>query len=161
MMNWFQGHTDRFECLASMMGLFDLRSMYLATEELWFVEWDLGGMPWSSDLYEKWNPANAVLSFKTPELIISGEIDFRVPYTQGLMAFTALRRNGIPARLIVLPEAGHWPGWYEMALYYTAHLDWFHRWLGGDPAPWSVEDFVDNAVFDSETGERIDGVDTE
>lgn len=157
MMNWFQGHTDRFKCIASMMGLFDLRSMYLATEELWFVEWDLGGMPWTSDLYEKWNPANSVESFKTPELIISGELDFRVPYTQGLMAFTALRRNDVPARLIVLPEAGHWPAWYEMALYYSAHIDWFHRWLGGDPAPWSVEDFVNNAVFDPETGERVDG----
>ena len=156
MMNWFQGHTDRFKCLASMMGLFDLRSFYLTTEELWFPEWDLGGMPWNSELYETWNPANAVERFKTPELIIGGERDFRVPYTQSLMAFTALRRRGVPAKLVVLPEAGHWPGWYEMALYYTAHLDWFHRWLGGDPPPWSLEDFADNAVFDRETGERID-----
>jgi len=156
MMNWFQGHTDRFACLASMMGIFDLRSFYLSTEELWFPEWDLG-LPWSSEHYVTWNPAEAVSSFKTPQLIVTGERDFRVPYTQGLMAFTALRRNGVPARLIVLPDAGHWPGWYEMALYYTAHLDWFHRWLGGDPAPWSVEAFVDNAVFNSKTGERIDG----
>jgi dipeptidyl aminopeptidase/acylaminoacyl peptidase len=155
MMNWFQGHTDRFKCLASMMGIFDLRSFYFATEELWFPEWDLG-LPWSSRHYETWNPVDAVESFKTPQLIVAGEQDFRVPYTQGLMAFTALRRNGVPARLIVLPDAGHWPGWYEMALYYTAHLDWFHRWLGGDPAPWSVEAFVDNAVFDPKTGERID-----
>jgi hypothetical protein len=73
------------------------------------------------------------------------------------MAFTALRRSGVPSRLIVLPNAGHWPKWYEMALYYTAHLDWFHRWLGGGGAPWSVEEFVNNAVFDHETGERIDG----
>jgi hypothetical protein len=72
------------------------------------------------------------------------------------MAFTALRRQGVPARLIVLPGSGHWPGWHDMALYYTAHLDWFHRWLGGDPAPWSVEDFVNNAVFDKETGKRAE-----
>jgi dipeptidyl aminopeptidase/acylaminoacyl peptidase len=159
MMNWFQGHTDRFQCLASMMGIFDLPSFYYATEELWFPEWDLG-MPWSSEHYDTWNPAGAVTAFKTPQLIITGERDFRVPYTQGLMAFTALRRNDVPARLIVLPDAGHWPGWYEMALYYTAHLDWFHHWLGGEPAPWSVEDFVDNAVFDTETGKRIDTPDT-
>ena len=155
MMNWFQGHTDRFKCLASMMGLFDLRSFHLTTEELWFPEWDLGGRPWDSELYEKWSPSNAIARFKTPQLVVTGEIDFRVDYAQGLMAFSALRRQGVPARLIVLPEAGHWPGWYEMALYYTAHLDWFHRWLGGDAAPWSVEDFVDNAVFDRETGKRV------
>jgi len=156
MMNWFQGHTDRFRCLASMMGLFDLRTFYLTTEELWFPEWDLKGRPWDSDLYEKWSPSNAIENFRTPELVISGEIDFRVPYTQGLMAFTALRRRDVPARLIVLPNSGHWPDWYEMAAYYTAHLDWFHRWLGGDPAPWSVERFVENAVFDRETGKRTE-----
>ena len=157
MMNWFQGHTDRFSCLASMMGLFDLRSFHLTTEELWLPEWDLGGTPWGSEQYETWNPAGAIAAFKTPELIITGERDFRVSYTQGLMAFTALRRNGVPARLIVLPNAGHWPKWYEMALYYTAHLDWFERWLGGGGAPWSVEEFVNNAVFDPKTGDRIDG----
>lgn len=157
MMNWFQGHTRRFRALAGMMGLMDLRSFYLTTEELWFPEWDLGGPPWRSKLYERWNPAAFIENFRTPMLVITGEKDFRVPYTQGLMTFTALRRRGVPARLIVLPEAGHWPGWYEMALYYTAHLHWFHRFLGGDPAPWSVEGFADNAVFDPDTGERIDG----
>ena len=156
MMNWFQGHTDRFKCLADMMGIFDTRSFYYATEELWFPEWDLGGRPWDSEQYERWNPAASAGVFRTPMLIISGELDYRVPYTQGLMSFTALRRQGVPARLIVLPDAGHSPEWYEMALYYTAHVDWFHRWLGGDPAPWSVEDFADNAVFDTETGARID-----
>ena len=156
MMNWFQGHTTRFKCIADMMGLFDLRSFYLTTEELWFPEWDLKGRPWDSELYEKWSPSNAMANFKTPQLIVTGEIDFRVDFAQGLMAFTALRRQGIPARLIVLPGSGHWPGWHDMALYYTAHLDWFHRWLGGDPAPWSVEDFVNNAVFDKETGKRVE-----
>ncbi len=156
MMNWFQGHTGRFKALANMMGLFDLRSFYYATEELWFPEWDLGGTPWSSDLYERWNPAASAERFNTPMLIVTGEKDYRVPYTQSLMAFTAMRRRGIPARLVVLPRAGHWPGWYEMALYYSAHLDWFHRYLGGDAAPWSVNDFARNAVFDPETGKRVD-----
>jgi dipeptidyl aminopeptidase/acylaminoacyl peptidase len=149
MMNWFQGHTDRFKALANMMGIFDLSAFYYATEELWFPEWDLG-LPWESTDYDEWNPADAVENFKTPMLTITGEIDFRIPYTQGLMSHTALRRRGIPSRLIVLPESGHWPGWYEMALYYTAHLDWFHRYLGGGPAPWSVEDFIDNALFNQE-----------
>jgi hypothetical protein len=73
------------------------------------------------------------------------------------MAFTVLRKRGIPSRLIVLPESGHWPSWYEMALYYTAHLEWFQQYLGGGPAPWTVADFAANAVFDRETGKRIDG----
>ena len=155
MMNWFQARTGRFRALANMMGIFDLRSFYLATEELWFPEWDLG-LPWSSRDYATWNPAESIDRFETPMLIVTGELDFRVPYTQSLMAFTALRRRGVPSRLVVLPEAGHWPGWYEMALYYTAHLDWFHRYLGGDAPPWSVEAFAANAVFDPETGARID-----
>jgi dipeptidyl aminopeptidase/acylaminoacyl peptidase len=157
MMNWFLGHTDRFKAIASMMGLYDLPSFYGATEELWFPEWDLGGKPWNSGDYARWNPAAYASLFETPTLVVTGELDYRVPYTQSLQLFTALRRRGVPARLVVLPDAGHWPGWYEMALYYTAHLDWFHRWLGGDPAPWSVEDFAYNRVFDPETGERIDG----
>jgi dipeptidyl aminopeptidase/acylaminoacyl peptidase len=156
MMNWFQASTDRYRALACMMGLFDLRSFHLTTEELWFPEWDLGGRPWDSEQYERWNPASRIESFETPMLIVTGERDFRVPYTQSLMAFTALRRRGVPARLVVMPDSGHWPGWTDMALYYTAHLDWFHRWLGGDPPPWSVEAYADNAVFDRETGERID-----
>jgi dipeptidyl aminopeptidase/acylaminoacyl peptidase len=156
MMNWFLGHTDRFRAIASMMGIFDLPSMYGTTEELWFVEWDLGGQPWDSDHYQRWNPAASVEKFKTPTLVVTGELDYRVPYTQSLQLFTALQRRGIPSRLVVFPGAGHWPGWYEMALYYTAHLDWFHEHLGGDPAPWSVHDFAANRVFDPKTGERLD-----
>jgi len=159
MMNWFQGHTDRFKALANMMGVYDVTALHLATEELWWPEWDLGGPPWESADYLTWNPAASVEKFDTPMLLVTGELDYRIPYTQSLMAFTALRRRGVPARLVVLPRSGHWPSWYEMALYYTAHLDWFQRYLGGAPPPWSVEDFAANAVFDPETGERIDGED--
>ncbi|MEW5806617.1 MAG: S9 family peptidase [Acidobacteriota bacterium] len=147
MMNWILGHTDRFKCIASMMGVYDLKSKWGATEELWFPEWDLKGTPWTSKDYEKWSPSNFIPNFKTPTLIITGEKDFRVPYTQSLQLFTALQRMRIPSRLIVFPEAGHWPSWYEMAFYYLAHIDWFHKYLGGEPPPWSVEDFQRNRVF--------------
>ena len=66
--------------------------------------------------------------------MITGERDYRVPYTQSLQFFTALQKQGVPSRLVVFPNAGHWPSWYEMAFYYDAHLDWFHRWLGGGAA---------------------------
>jgi dipeptidyl aminopeptidase/acylaminoacyl peptidase len=156
MMNWFEGHTDRFKALASMMGIFDNRAFFGATEELWFPEWDLKGQPWSSDLYEKFSPANSVKNFKTPCLVITGERDYRVPYTQGLAMYTALQTMGVPSRLIVYSNAGHWPNWYEMALYYTAHLEWFQKYLGGGGAPWKAEAFLRNAVFDTSTGKRIE-----
>jgi dipeptidyl aminopeptidase/acylaminoacyl peptidase len=155
MMNWFAGHTDRFKALASMMGIYDWRSFYGATEELWWPEWDFKGQPWSSEHYEKWSPSNHVKNFKTPTLIITGERDYRVPYTQSLQFFTALQKMNVPSRLIVFPNAGHWPSWYEMALYYTAHLEWFNKYLGGAPPPWTTEQFLRNAVFDPESGKRV------
>jgi dipeptidyl aminopeptidase/acylaminoacyl peptidase len=154
MMNWFEGHTTRFKAIASMMGLFDLRSFYGATEELWFPEWDLKGQPWNSDLYEKWSPSNYVKNFKTPTLVITGERDYRVPYTQSLQFFTALQKMGVPSKLLVYSNAGHWPSWYEMALYYTAHLEWFSKYLGGEAPPWTSEQFLRNGVFDTQTGKK-------
>jgi dipeptidyl aminopeptidase/acylaminoacyl peptidase len=155
-MNWAEGHTTRYKAIASMMGLFDLRSMYGATEELWFPEWDLKGQPWNSELYQKWSPSNYVQNFKTPCLVISGERDYRVPYTQSLQMFTALQKMHVPSRLIIYSNAGHWPSWYEMALYYTAHLEWFHQWLGGGAPPWTSEQFLRNEVFDVSTGKRVE-----
>lgn len=154
-MMWMEGHTDRFKAIASMMGLYDLRSFYGGTEELWFPEWDLKGQPWNSTLFEKWSPSNSVKNFKTPTLVISGERDYRVPYTQSLQFFTALQKMNVPSRLIIYSEAGHWPSWYEMALYYTAHLEWFQKYLGGGGPPWTTEQFLRNAVFDRATGKRI------
>jgi dipeptidyl aminopeptidase/acylaminoacyl peptidase len=151
MMDWFEGHTDRFKAIASMMGLFDLRSMYGATEELWFPEWDLKGQPWSSAQYEEFSPSYYVKNFKTPCLVISGEHDFRVPYTQSLQFFTSLQKMHVPSRLIIYSNAGHWPSWYEMALYYTAHLEWFHKYLGGEAGPWTTDQFLRNAVFEGAT----------
>ncbi|MGE5237159.1 MAG: prolyl oligopeptidase family serine peptidase [Acidobacteriota bacterium] len=147
MMMWLEGHTDRFRAIASMMGVYDLRAMHSATEELWFPEHDLGGEPWNSPEYLTWSPSEFVKGFKTPCLVITGEKDFRVPYTQSLEFFTDLQEMGVPSRLAVFSKAGHWPSWYEMAFYYDLHLDWFHRYLGGGPAPWDPDKFLRNEVF--------------
>jgi dipeptidyl aminopeptidase/acylaminoacyl peptidase len=155
MMMWFEGHTDRFKAIASMMGIYDLRSFHGATEELWFPEWDIKGKPMDSSQYDKWSPSNFVKNFKTPTLVISGERDYRVPYTQSLNFFTDLQQMKVPSRLIIYSTAGHWPSWYEMALYYTAHVEWFNKYLGGEPPPWTTEQFLRNAVFDRVTGKRI------
>jgi dipeptidyl aminopeptidase/acylaminoacyl peptidase len=155
MMMWFEGHTDRFKAIASMMGLYDPKSFFGGTEELWFPEWDLKGQPWNSSQYEKFAPSNSVKNFKTPALVISGERDYRIPYTQSLQFFTALQKMNVPSKLIIYSNAGHWPSWYEMALYYTAHLEWFHKYLGGGGPPWTTEQFLRNQVFDHETGKRM------
>ncbi len=148
MMMWLEGHTTRFKAIASMMGVYNLTAMHGATEELWFPQWDLGGTPWTSDLYEKLSPNNHVQNFKTPCLVITGEKDYRVPYTQSLEFYTGLQKMGVPSRLLVFPNDGHWPSSVKsMPLYYNAHLDWFHKYLGGDPAPYDMEKMVRNQAF--------------
>lgn len=151
MMMLMQGHTAKFKALAAMMGLYNLRSFYGTTEELWFPQWDLGGTPWTSDLYDRWSPHNAVTNHKTPCLIITGEKDFRVSYTQSLEFFTDLQKMGVPSRLIVFKNDGHWPSHVKsMPLYYNAHLDWFHTYLGGDPAPYDMQKMVRNQIFEEQ-----------
>ncbi len=145
MMNWFQAKTKRFKCLASMMGLYDLKSFWGSTEELWFPNWELKGQPWNSNDYEKWSPSNYVKNFSTPALIITGEKDYRVPYTQSIEYFTTLQTLGIDSRLIIFKNDGHWPNYIKsMPLYYDAHLDWFHKYLGGKAAPYDVKKMIEN-----------------
>jgi len=144
---WVEGQTDRFAANAAMMGIFDLRAFHGATEELWFPERDMRGTPWTSADYERWSPCNHVEKFKTPALVITGELDYRCPYTQSLAYYTALRKMNVPARLVVFPEAGHWPSWHEMAFYYNVHLDFFHQHLGGGKAPWDVIAHSRNLAF--------------
>lgn len=147
MMNWFQAQTTRFKCLASMMGLYDLESMWGATEELWFVNKDLAGQPWTSDNYDKYSPSNFVKNFKTPTLILTGELDYRVPYTQSVQYFTTLQTLGIDSRLVVFKNDGHWPhNLKSMPLYYNSHLEWFNKYLGGDKAPYDSKDMLFNWI---------------
>ncbi|MGI6243562.1 MAG: S9 family peptidase [Prevotella sp.] len=142
-MNWLQGQTGRFKCLASMMGLFDLEAMWGTTEELWFPNFDLEGQPWNSPLYKKWSPSEYLKNFSTPTLIITGERDYRVSYNQSLQYFTTLQTLGIPSRLIIFDNDGHWPNSLKsMPLYYNAHLEWFEKYLGGGGAPWDTKKMV-------------------
>ena len=111
MMNWIEGKwPDRFKCIVQHDGVFDARAMAYETEELWFDEWEHGGKAYFEDpaAFEKWNPVNHVTAWKTPQLVITSEKDFRIPYTQGLAAFTALQRREIPSKLLVFPDENHW-----------------------------------------------------
>lgn len=134
MTDWIATHTGRFRCLISHAGPYDLVSMYGATEELWFVEHDLKGTPWTNRAsYAKWSPstyADQLGKFRTPMLVIDGELDFRVPYTQDLELFTALQRQGVPSKLIMFPDEGHWvlkP--QNSKLWYHEFLGWLETYL--------------------------------
>jgi len=131
MIDWILGHTDRFKALVSHDGVYKLTSMYGVTEELWFPEWEFGGTPWAHpELYEKWSPHLFVKNFKTPTLVVQGELDFRVPVDQGLQLFTALQRRGVPSKLLYFPDEGHWvlkP--QNSKLWYQTVRDWLDQWI--------------------------------
>lgn len=148
MMNWFQAKTHRFKCMVSMMGLYDLNTFWGVTEELWFPEWDLKGQPWNSEKYRKFSPSNYTDNFKTPTLIITGERDYRVPYTQSIYYFTTLQKLGIDSRLIIFKNDGHWPSHIKsMPVYYNSHLEWFNKYLGGEKAPYDTKKLIKNIEF--------------
>ncbi len=132
MVNWIAGNwPDRFDCLVQHDGLFDMRSFYYSTEELWFPRWDFGGSySEARDTYERWNPVNHVDNWRTPMLVIAGEQDFRVPYTQGLQSFTALQERGIPSQLLVFPDENHWVlGAKNSLQWHETVFAWLDRWL--------------------------------
>jgi dipeptidyl aminopeptidase/acylaminoacyl peptidase len=111
MMNWFQGHTTKFKTLITHCGVYNFDSMYALTDELWFDEWEHGGLPWDPrkrDSYEKFSPHRYARAFKTPMLIIHNDLDFRVPVAEGLQLFTTLQRLKIKSKMINFPDEGHW-----------------------------------------------------
>ncbi len=130
MIDWILGHTNRFKALISHAGVYDPRSEAETTEELWFPLWEFGGMPWDKpEVYDKWSPSKFSQEFRTPTLVIHGELDFRVPLNQGLQLYTALQMHKVPSQLLVFPDEGHWilkP--QNSALWYKTFLEWMDRW---------------------------------
>ena len=109
--DWLIGHTNRFKAAVSHDGVFNLESMTLATEELWFTDWEFGGAPWTAAArrnFARCSPHLSADKIRTPTLVITNEQDFRVPVDQGLQLFTALRRNGVPSQGLVFENEGHW-----------------------------------------------------
>jgi dipeptidyl aminopeptidase/acylaminoacyl peptidase len=125
-------HDGRFKTFISHDGVFDLRSMYGTTEELFFVNWDIGGPYWDADnaaaqkSYEEWNPVNFVQNWDTPMLIYQGGLDYRVPIGQSLAAFQALQLQGIKSKLVYFPEENHWVLNGQNAQIWHAE---FYKWL--------------------------------
>ena len=134
MTNWIAGHSNRFKALFTHAGVFNLENMYGATEEIWFTDWEFGGPYWDKSameaVYRRWSPHLFAGSFHTPHLVVVGELDYRVPYTEGLSLFTALQRQGVPSRLIDFPDEGHWIGKPQnQRLWWSEALGWFKRYL--------------------------------
>ncbi|MEM9173190.1 MAG: S9 family peptidase [Pseudomonadota bacterium] len=132
MINWIAGQwPDRFRCLVNHDGIFDNRSMYYATEELWFMEWEHGGPHFLDPAgFEKHNPALHVSKWQTPMLVIHGELDYRVPVTQGIATFTALQRQGIDSRFLYFPDENHWVLKPNNSMHWHQQVnDWLHQYL--------------------------------
>jgi dipeptidyl aminopeptidase/acylaminoacyl peptidase len=109
MINWLLGHTNRFKCLVSHDGMFNAESAYGSTEELWFNEWEFKGTPWTNrPLYRKWSPHEYAAQFKTPTLVVHGQLDYRLDVSEGFQLFTTLQRLKIPSKMLYFPDEGHW-----------------------------------------------------
>ncbi len=132
MMNWFQAKAgDRFKTLVTHCGVYNFSSMYGTTEEVWFDEWDHGGPPWNNmEEFEKFSPHRFAKNFKTPNLVIHNEKDYRVPISEGMQLFTTLQRQGIPSKMLYFPDEGHWvnkPANSE--LWHNTVFDWLKEYL--------------------------------
>ena len=125
-------HENRFKTFISHCGLFDLKSWYGTTEELWFANWDIGGAYWDKDnreaknSYREFSPSNYVQQWNTPIMIIQGGKDFRVPIEQGLQAYQAAQLQGIKSRFMLFPEENHWVLKPQNGLIWQRE---FYKWL--------------------------------
>jgi dipeptidyl aminopeptidase/acylaminoacyl peptidase len=109
MINWILGHTTRFKCLVSHDGMYNTESAYGSTEELWFAEWEFRGLPWvNREAYRKWSPHLFAAQFKTPTLVVHGQLDYRLDVSEGFQLFTTLQRLKVPSRMLYFPDEGHW-----------------------------------------------------
>jgi dipeptidyl aminopeptidase/acylaminoacyl peptidase len=138
MINWIEGHNPdprfpsvKFKALVSHDGVYNLESMYGATEELWFTDWEFKGTPWTNPaMYARWSPHKFVKNFKTPILVIHSDLDYRVPFGEGLQLFTAAQRMGVDSKMLMFPDEGHWvlkP--QNSQLWYHTVIDWMDKYL--------------------------------
>ena len=133
---WLAGHHEkRFKAFIAHDGMFNLEQQYLETEEMWFVNWDLGGAYWEKDnaIAQKSyasSPHKFVDKWDTPILVIHGEKDYRILASQGMAAFNAAKLRGIPAELLIFPDENHWvlkP--QNGVLWQRRYFEWLDRWL--------------------------------
>jgi len=136
MANWILGHTDRFKCIVSHDGMFNPEAAYGSTEEMWFNEWEFKGKPWdyygkpdSENPYRKWAPMMSAKNFKTPTLVVHGQLDYRLDVSEGFQLFDTLQRLKVPSKMLYFPDEGHWvlkP--QNSQLWYRTVNAWVDEW---------------------------------
>ena len=128
--NWILGHTTRFKCIVTHDGMFNLTSAWGTTEELWFNEWEFKGTPYTNRaMYDKWSPRMYATNFKTPTLVVHGQLDYRLDVSEGFQLFTTLQRQNIPSKMLYFPDEGHWvlkP--QNSQLWYKTVNAWVDQW---------------------------------
>jgi dipeptidyl aminopeptidase/acylaminoacyl peptidase len=127
---WILGHTNRFKCIVAHDGMFNSTSAWGTTEELWFNEWEFKGTPYTNRaLYDKWSPHMSATSFKTPTLVVHGQLDYRLDVSEGFQLFTTLQRLGVPSKMLYFPDEGHWVMKPQNSqLWYKTVNDWVDQW---------------------------------
>ena len=138
MANWILGHTDRFKCIVSHDGMFDAESAFGSTEEDWFNIWEFKGHPWdyygkpdSENPFRKWSPSLYAKNFKTPTLVVHGQLDYRLDVSEGFQLFDTLQLLGVPSKMLYFPDEGHWvlkP--QNSRLWYKTVNEWVDQWTG-------------------------------
>jgi dipeptidyl aminopeptidase/acylaminoacyl peptidase len=136
MANWILGHTNRFKCIVSHDGMFNAESAFGTTEEDWFNIWEFKGHPWdyygkpdSENPFRKWSPSLSAKNFKTPTLVIHGQLDYRLDVSEGFQLFDTLQLLKVPSKMLYFPDEGHWvlkP--QNSQLWYKTVNDWVDEW---------------------------------
>ncbi|MGA2754654.1 MAG: S9 family peptidase [Terracidiphilus sp.] len=138
MANWVLGHTDRFKCIVTHDGMFNAESAFGTTEEDWFNIWEFKGHPWDyygkpddENPFRKWSPSLYATHFKTPTLVVHGQLDYRLDLSEGLQLFDTLQMLGVPSKMLYFPDEGHWvlkP--QNSQLWWKTVNDWVDQWTG-------------------------------
>ncbi len=136
MANWVLGHTNRFKCIVSHDGMFNAESAFGTTEEDWFNIWEFKGHPWdyygkpdAENPYRKWSPSLYAKNFKTPTLVVHGQLDYRLDVSEGFQLFDTLQMLGVPSKMLYFPDEGHWvlkP--QNSQLWWKTVNDWVDEW---------------------------------
>jgi len=130
MANWMLGHTDRFKCIVSHHSVFNTESFWGSTDELWYPDWDFKGTPYDDGAtYQKWSPHRYAKNFKTPTLVIHGQLDYRADVSQSFQLFTTLQMLGVPSKMLYFPDEAQYPSKPQNSkLFYKTINDWVDEW---------------------------------
>jgi dipeptidyl aminopeptidase/acylaminoacyl peptidase len=140
---WVLGHTDRFKAIIDHAGVNSSYAQYASDVPHGFPE-VMGGKPWANvEGLQKANPMFYAKNFKTPTLVLHGELDYRVPYGNGLELYGVLQAMSVPSRLVIFPNENHWVLSPQNAIYWHWEMqNWLSRYIGGKPA-------LEKPVFES------------